>query len=82
MFRMVDVLRLSIARAIHRAPIRPYAHTPTRFRSYRIPADFLSASTGAGAVAVNFNSDRRKVVAKPNAMEMMTPPARKGVFPY
>jgi hypothetical protein len=36
----------------------------------------------AGAVAAGFNSDLRKVVARPNAMEMMTAPARKGVFPY
>jgi hypothetical protein len=61
-----------------RSPKRPYADTSL---PYRIPADFLSASMGTGAVAC-INSDRRKVVARPNAMEMMTPPARKGVFPY
>ena len=82
MFRVVDGLRLSIASAIHRTPKRPYADTPTSFSRYRIPADFLSASTGAGAFAVGLNSDRRKVVAKPNAMAMMTPPTRNGVFPY
>jgi hypothetical protein len=82
MFRMVDGPRLSIASAIHRAPIRRHAPSPTRFSRYRVPADFSSTSTGAGAVAVGFNSDLRKVVARPNAMEMMTPPARKGVFPY
>jgi hypothetical protein len=42
---------------------------------------FFSASIGEGAITFA-GSDRRKVVARPNAIAMMRLPARNGVLPY
>ena len=52
-----------------------------RIAQERVPTYFLSAPTGEGISGVA-GSDPRKVVAKPKAKAMMTPPTRNGVLPY
>jgi hypothetical protein len=50
-------------------------------RASGLGAHYLLSATGECS-ATFAGRDWRKVVARPKAMAMMTPPARNGVFPY